>query len=192
MKISKSEYGFSTVELVIVLLVIVVLGVGGWYVYNSQKSQPTTNESATKTADTANEQVTPQAFVESFVKDYRAGNKKKVDTEVTHALVAASGKTKSSFYELCKMPSSGCGYILDYLDFKKAKVTVKEYTAKNGAKGKTVDYTTTIASGGSNAGGSTSATSKSVSYFSLIPKANSWLLDDFGVSSDANANISTN
>lgn len=70
MKNIKSEYGFSAVMVIVFLLVLGVVGAGGYYVYNQNSNKDKTSTS-TPTNTVVKQEETPEQFWEIFVKNYK-------------------------------------------------------------------------------------------------------------------------
>jgi hypothetical protein len=183
-KLKTNQSGFTSIEIVLVIIVLLVLGGAGWYVLNHKKDKPVANSpttTSTKAADkpkVTETTVAPQTFVDKFLKDYKANDKAAVNSVVTSVLAAKIGG--ADFYTGCSSDEA-CNTVLKMIELGTTTPVVTDYTAKSGDKGKQLVYTVTTTVDG--------AKSVNKYTFDLVSNGNSWKLDDYGVDFDASANI---
>ena len=131
MKLKKNETGFSAVEIILVLVIIVLLGVVGWFVYKNQKKtipSPTTTANTTASTPAKTTTTTPTTPVTDpnagylVIKEWGVKIKMKDSTKVTYTYDGTPGTDPSGagYYE------SNILFVVkpEYLQDKTCKVSV--------------------------------------------------------------------
>jgi len=181
------QAGISAVETLLVVLVVVMLSVTGLVLYQRHKDSNARNNTATSPSQTASQQksntttksnalaqVTPTAFVSGLLRPLTSGDESQLEQLLTPAF--KSFRQQRLAAGPCNYPpkqSLVCDSLLEASTgngLTSLSPTITDFTFKNGQKGKRVTYQ--LIRGGSGPG---------TTYFTfyLLPRNNSWLLNDY-------------
>lgn len=133
-----------------------------------------------------------QTVIQSFITAMQKKDKAKADALESPAAQAFFKKTAgtTSFYDACQQVGELCTASFNASYLAKATKTYKEYTASNDTKGMQLIYTIKQSVSGSKAGGQgCSGDSTSTLTVSVIPKGNSWLVDNLDQTVDAKGEL---
>jgi len=83
-KLKQNESGFSAVEVVLVLIIVVLLGVVGWFVYkNQKKTSPSTTTTTSTTTPTSTKTTTTPAPISTQPKDQNVVKLQELGIQIT-------------------------------------------------------------------------------------------------------------
>jgi len=170
-----NQGGFGHIEALITFVVIGIISSVGWFVYQNQKPK-----------------ATYQSVADDFITAVQKKDKISADALQT-ANAAAYAKEvagTSSFYEICHKAGTLCEPLFTSDFISKAKKTTKTYTAKDGTKGIEVVYALTQTLQGDAAGGEgCSSVSHSSLKIDIVPRGNTWAVDNFEPSIEFSAEL---
>jgi uncharacterized protein (UPF0333 family) len=175
-KISKNEKGFSAVEGLLIIVILIVLAGAGYFVYKHHHKTSASTPSASS--------VSYLNVVKDFITAMDNGDAQTVASLQSTAFSASnkSQTRQANFYNACQSEGTLCTYYFSKTyPWSSAAITTKNYTAKDGAVGKEVDYTISASSSSTSGSNTTSSSSSTVITFDLVPSGNTWQIDAFNM-----------
>lgn len=185
--LKEPECGFSLIELSIVIVILVIISIAGWFVYKTEHKDQTKTSAST--------------VITEFNSAMQKGNAKEVLSLESKAFQAeiktASSKLNkvskniqvtNNYYSYCKSLGNICTYEFNAKNLSSAKVETKPYKAVDGSNGSQEVFTTTTSINSTSSSktsdssftGSESGSSQTSFSIDVIPSGNSWLVDNVG------------